>query len=206
MAASSAASMVPTRRRSSSGPLKAFWTLTCWSRTKPMSSAIGSVASNASASASPVYGSAEGGIAFMAAGYPDHRRRARWSGCVTLAEHPQTRAWSSTGSPVCSRRRRVWATAATHRDASSGTPTHWPARAHVLVAPPAERNRNASAHPPHHLRPESAESCPAATAPRRHPTPVLQHQRLHHLLGGRRTGPQRYLPGLWPASQASARA
>jgi len=43
-AESAAASRVPTRSRSASGPANAFWTVTCWSSAKPISSAIGSLA------------------------------------------------------------------------------------------------------------------------------------------------------------------
>jgi hypothetical protein len=49
-----AASSVPRRSRSASGPEKAFWTVTCWSRAKPMSSAIGSEAMRALASSDSV--------------------------------------------------------------------------------------------------------------------------------------------------------
>ena len=47
-------SSVPSRRSSSSGPLNAFCTVTCWSSAKPISSATGSRASSAFASSSPV--------------------------------------------------------------------------------------------------------------------------------------------------------
>ena len=44
IAAIRAASRCPSRRWSSSGPLNAFWTVTCWSSSKPISSASGSLA------------------------------------------------------------------------------------------------------------------------------------------------------------------
>ena len=54
VAAMAAASNVPSLRRISSGPEKAFCTVTCWSRTNPTSSASGSSARKRSASSSPV--------------------------------------------------------------------------------------------------------------------------------------------------------
>ena len=55
------ASSDPMRLRSSSGPEKAFWTVTCWSSAKPMSSASGSAAISSSASRLPVNGRWSGG-------------------------------------------------------------------------------------------------------------------------------------------------
>src|SRR5688500_14663983 len=54
IAASAPASSVPARRRRTSGPSKAFWTVTCWSRTKPMTSASGSRAISSLASSESV--------------------------------------------------------------------------------------------------------------------------------------------------------
>ena len=56
IAAIRAASRWPIRRWSSAGPLNAFWTVTCWSSSKPMSRASGSVTSRRSAASSPVKG------------------------------------------------------------------------------------------------------------------------------------------------------
>ena len=52
--ASVAASSAPSRSRSTSGPANAFWTETCWSSAKPISSAIGSEAISALASSDSV--------------------------------------------------------------------------------------------------------------------------------------------------------
>ena len=53
---------VPRRRLRSAGPLNAFWTVTCWSSAKPISSANGSSARRRSASGSPVNGSEAGAL------------------------------------------------------------------------------------------------------------------------------------------------
>ena len=42
------------RSFSTAGPLKAFWTVTCWSSSKPMRSASGSLTRRRSAASSPV--------------------------------------------------------------------------------------------------------------------------------------------------------
>src|SRR5690349_18648853 len=76
------ASSEPIRRRSSSGPENAFWTVTCWSRANPMSSARASVAMSSSASRSPVNGRWSGGTgSVMDAWYasaPPARRAAAY--------------------------------------------------------------------------------------------------------------------------------
>ena len=65
----SAASRRPRRCFSLSGPAKAVGTVTCWSRTKPISSASGSAAISSSASAFPVKCSASGTVRSYRGGY-----------------------------------------------------------------------------------------------------------------------------------------
>ena len=89
MVASALASRVPTRRRSSSGPEKAFCTVTCWSRAKPISSASGRSPTRRSASGSPVNGRWSGGTGVS---WADLRRARddRWNASPGRTPRPMT--------------------------------------------------------------------------------------------------------------------
>src|SRR5215213_5587004 len=101
VAASRPASSVPTRSLIASGPENAFWTVTCWSSAKPISSASGSRAISSLAASESVNHRRSGTTAIVVRGPRDNRvvsaaasvRRRETGILVVGAVEPEIRSW-----------------------------------------------------------------------------------------------------------------